>query len=358
MRSATATIHLAALRGNFRHLRDLAPDARLMAVVKADAYGHGLERVALALPDADAFGVAGIADGQRLRAAGIRQRIVVLSGLDDPADVAELRRLELEPVVHHDAQIAWLAADHGAPPLRVWLKIDSGMHRLGFAPGRAASAYAALRALPAVDPEITLMTHFARSDEFGDDTTPAQSACFDAAVAGLDGARSLANSAAVIGWPATRGNWVRVGGALYGMTVAAGRSGADFGLAPVMTLSTSLIAINPLATGERVGYGAAWQAPGDMRLGVAAIGYGDGYPRAAASGTPVLVNGRRAGLVGRVSMDLVTLDLRGHDDAAIGDPVTLWGNGLPVEEVAAHAGTIGYELTCGVTRRVRFAEEP
>ncbi|HET6545906.1 MAG TPA: alanine racemase [Rhodanobacteraceae bacterium] len=357
MRSTCATIHLGALRANLHRVRALAAGARVMAVVKADAYGHGLERVALALDRADAFGVAGIADGQRLRAAGIAQRIVVLSGLDDPGDLAEMRRLQLEAVVHNDLQIEWLAADGAAPAIKVWLKIDSGMHRLGFAPERAGVAHAALKILPSVDPAIGLMSHFARSDEFDDAMTMEQAERFRRAIAGLDGEHALANSAAVFGWPATHAQWVRVGGALYGISVVAGSSGADFGLQPAMTLTSRLIAINHLRAGDRVGYGATWTAPEDMAIGVASIGYGDGYPRSAGTGTPVLVNGRRASLIGRVSMDLITLDLRDHPDARIGDPATLWGRGLPVEDVAAHAGTIGYDLTCGVTRRVRFAED-
>ncbi|MFI4969138.1 MAG: alanine racemase [Lysobacterales bacterium] len=357
MRATCATIHLGALRENLRRVRQLSPGARVMAVVKADGYGHGLERVARALEGADAFGVAGIADGQRLRAAGVSQRIVVLSGFDEAGDLAEMRRLRLDSVVHCDAQIGLLAADRDPRLLRIWLKLDTGMHRLGFAPGRARETYATLRALPCVDRDIALMTHFANSDVFDDALTAQQIERFDGAVAGIEGERSLSNSAGILAWPEAQGQWVRPGGALYGMSVVAGRIGADFGFRPAMTLSTRLVAINRVHRGEHVGYAATWAAPEDMHIGVAAIGYGDGYPRHAGSGTPVLVNGTRATLAGRVSMDLITIDLRAHPDAAIGDPVVLWGRGLPVEEVAGHADTIGYELTCGVTRRVRFVED-
>ncbi|GAA0724133.1 alanine racemase [Dokdonella soli] len=357
MRATCATIHLGALRENLRRVRELAPGARVMAVVKADGYGHGLERVARALEGADAFGVAGIADGQRLRAAGVSQRIVVLSGLDETCDLAEMRRLRLDTVVHHEAQIDALAADRDPRPLRVWLKLDTGMHRLGFPPERARDAYARLRALPCVDKDIALMTHFANSDVFDDALTTQQIDRFDRAVSGLDGERSLSNSAGILGWPEAQGQWVRAGGALYGISVVAGRIGADFGFRPAMTLATKLVAINRVRRGEHVGYAATWEAPEDMLVGVAAIGYGDGYPRHAESGTPVLVNGTRANVVGRVSMDLITIDLRGHAGAKIGDPVVLWGRGLPVEEIAQHADTIGYDLTCGITRRVRFVEE-
>lgn len=357
MRATCATIHLGALRENLCRVRALAPGARVMAVVKADGYGHGLERVARALEGADAFGVAGIADGQRLRAAGVAQRIVVLSGLDEAGDLAEMRRLRLDPVIHSDAQIEALEADRDPRPLRVWIKLDTGMHRLGFTPERAREVHARLRALPCVDREIGLMTHFANSDVFDDAQTAQQIDTFERATAGLEGPRSLSNSAGILGWPEAQGEWVRAGGALYGISVVAGRIGADFGLRPAMTLATRLVAVNPVRKGDPIGYAATWEAPEDMRIGVAAIGYGDGYPRQARAGTPVLVNGTRAALVGRVSMDLVTIDLRGHPEARIGDPVVLWGRGLPVEEVADHAGTIGYDLTCGVTRRVRFVEE-
>ncbi|MEO7430888.1 MAG: alanine racemase [Dokdonella sp.] len=357
MRATCATIHLGALRENLRRVRELAPGARIMAVVKADGYGHGLERVARALEGADAFGVAGIADGQRLRAAGVSQRIVVLSGHDEPGDLAEMRRLKLDTVVHHDAQIAALVADHDSRPLRVWLKLDTGMHRLGIAPERARDVFAQLRALPSVDRSIALMTHFANSDVFDDAMTTQQIECFERSVAGLDGERSLSNSAGIIGWPEAQGQWVRAGGALYGISVVDGKIGSDFGLRPAMTLTTRLIAVNRVKRGDRIGYASTWECPEDMDVGVAAIGYGDGYPRHAGAGTPVLIDGVRAKIMGRVSMDLVTIDLRGIPAAAIGSAVVLWGRGLPVEEIARHADTIGYELTCGVTRRVRFVED-
>ncbi|MFN3842698.1 MAG: alanine racemase [Rehaibacterium terrae] len=355
-RPTSATIHLDALRHNLARVRALAPRSRVMAVVKADGYGHGLERVARALEGADAFGVASLADAERLRAAGLSQRIVLLSGFDEPADLPLLRRLSLDTVVHHAAQLAMLEADAGGAPIRCWLKIDSGMHRLGFPPDEVAAVHARLRALPGVDTDIALMTHFASSDEFAGDQTREQIARFAAATATLSGERSLANSAAVLGWPDAHADWVRPGGALYGISVVGGKTGADFGLRPAMTLSSRLIAINRVRGGEKVGYGASWQCPEDMPVGVVALGYGDGYPRHAPSGTPMLVNGVRAPIIGRVSMDLITLDLRGAPDARVGDPVVAWGEGLPVEEIAAAAGTIGYELVCSITRRVRFVE--
>ena len=358
-RTTVATIHLGALRHNLARIQAKAVPARVMAVVKADAYGHGLERVARALDaEAECFAVAALGDGLRLRAAGHRQRIVVLSGPDQPGDIAEMQRLGLEAAIHHEAQLAWLAeASMRRGRLRVWLKVDSGMHRLGFAPERVAAVHAQLAALPGIDPEIGLLTHFAESEVFDGAVTRAQIARFETVTRGLAGPRSLANSAAVLGWPAAHGDWVRTGGLLYGLSVVAGQSGADLGFRPAMTLSTRLIAINRIGKGERIGYNGTWTCPEDMPVGVAAVGYGDGYPRSAASGTPVQVGEVRVPLVGRVSMDLITLDLRAAPQARVGDRVTLWGDGLPVETVAAHAGTISYDLTCGMTRRVLFVED-
>jgi len=361
-RTALATIHLGALRRNLARVRERAGVAKVMAVVKADGYGHGLERVARALADADAFGVAALGDGLRLRAAGIGKRIVVLSGPDEAADLAEFRRLKLDAVVHHESQLRWLEADRDARPMRVWLKIDTGMHRLGFAPDVARAAHARLRALANVDPDIVLMTHFAASDEFDSPATPAQIAAFDATVRDLPGAHSLANSAGLLGWPQASSadstkSWMRVGGLLYGLSVVEGKTGADLGFEPAMTLSTKLIAVNRVRRGERVGYAGVYACPEDMDIGVAAIGYGDGYPRNAPSGAPVLVNGVRAAIAGRVSMDLITIDLRAVADAKVGDRVVLWGGELPVETIAAQAGTISYDLTCGMTKRVLFVED-
>lgn len=354
-RPTTVTIDLGALRHNLARIRALAPSSRVMAVVKADGYGHGLERVARALADAEAFGVAALSDAERLRAIGLRNRIVLLSGFDEAADLELLRALDVDTVVHHDAQLAMLEADArgSGEPIRVWLKFDTGMHRLGFDPARAAELHGRLRALPNVSEELVAMTHFASSDEFCGAQTVGQLQRFAGVDAVMGAPVSLSNSAGVLGWPNAHRDWVRAGGALYGLSVVEGRTGADFGLQPVMKLSTRLIAVNRVAKGERVGYSATWECPEDMDVGVAAIGYGDGYPRSVASGTPVLVNGQRVPLVGRVSMDLMTIDLRTLPGAKVGDEVTLWGPELPVEEIATAAGTISYELTCSITRRVR-----
>jgi alanine racemase len=358
-RTTVATIHLGALRHNLARLKAIAAPAKVMAVVKADAYGHGLERVARALAaDADMFAVAAIGDGLRLRAAGHHQRIVVLSGPDNASDIIEMQRLTLEAAIHHEAQLEWLAqATPLRGKLRVWLKIDSGMHRLGFASERVAEVHAQLLAMPGIDPDIGLMTHFSESEVADGLQTPLQMTRFSEATKGLQGSRSLSNSAAVIGWPDSRADWVRTGGLLYGLSVVDGKTGADFGFRPAMSLSTRLIAINPVKRGERIGYNGTWTCPEDMNIGVAAVGYGDGYPRSALAGTPVLIGEQLVPLIGRVSMDLITLDLRDAPQARVGDRVTLWGPSLPVERIAAQAGTISYDLTCGMTRRVLFVED-
>lgn len=356
-RATQATIHLGALRRNLARVRERAGGARVMAVVKADGYGHGLERVARALRGADAFGVAAIGDGLRLRAAGIDDRVVVLSGPDEPGDLAEFRRLKLDAVIHHQAQVEWLERDADPRLLRVWLKIDTGMHRLGFPIEQVRAVHDRLRALRNIDDDIALMTHFAASDEFENPMSAEQIACFTAATESLQGKRTLANSAAVLGWPQSRADWVRTGGILYGLSVIEGKSGADLGFEPAMTLTTRLIAINHVRKGEHIGYAATYACPEDMPIGVAAIGYGDGYPRSASAGTPVLIRGVRAPIVGRISMDMITIDLRNLPGADVGDRVTLWGGELAVEEIACHADTISYDLTCGMTKRVMFVED-
>jgi alanine racemase len=241
-------------------------------------------------------------------------------------------------------------------PINVWLKMDSGMHRLGFAPEQFVQAYEQLSKMPNINPDIVCMSHFASSDELDNPQTLEQLSSFDAHLPSHPALASLANSAAVMGWPSSHRQWVRAGGALYGLTVASGKTGKDFGLKPAMTLSTRLISTKRVLQGERVGYAGTYICPVDMPIGVAAIGYGDGYPRNIREDTPVLLNGQRVPVIGRVSMDLMALDLRTQPQAKAGDAVVLWGQGLPIEEIAESAGTISYELTCSITRRVRFIE--
>ncbi len=360
-RGARAVIDIAALRHNLSRVRAAAPNSRVLAVIKADAYGHGLLRVAAALAGAvDGFGVARIDEALVLRRAGITRPVLLLEGIHAPEQLAEVRAHDLEIVVHHPVQLDWLEAAPRGEPVSVWLKIDTGMHRLGFAPGQAAPAYARLCACPAVVAPPRLMSHLACADERDDPRNAAQLALFAESVRDLAGERSLAQSAGLLGWPMAQGDWVRPGIMLYGVSPFTGTVAAEFDLRPVMTLGSTLIAINRFRKGNAIGYGASWVCPEDMPVGVAAIGYGDGYPRHAPAGTPVLVNGRRAALVGRVSMDMICIDLREQPEAGVGDPVVVWGETsegmrLPVETIAEQAGTIGYELLCGVTSRVAFS---
>lgn len=359
-RPTTATIHSDALRHNLGVIRAHVAHAgsRVMAMVKANAYGHGLECVARTLKDADGFGIASLDDAQRLRGLGMEQPILLLSGFNAAEDLSRLRQLDVQAVIHDHVQIDLLEQAEAGAAIACWLKVDSGMHRLGFAPDQVRAAHARLSALDNVGDDIVLMNHFASADVFGGQQTRTQLRLFDDCTVGLSGPRSLANSSAVLGWPDTHADWVRPGGALYGLSVTDGKCGADFGLRPAMTLSTRLVAVHRIGKGERIGYSATWECPEDMDVGVAAIGYGDGYPRSVPAGTPVLVNGRRAAVVGRVSMDLMTIDLRGHPEARPGDEVVLWGDeALPVETIATAVGTISYEPTCQITPRVRFIED-
>ncbi|MCX7556767.1 alanine racemase [Xanthomonadaceae bacterium JHOS43] len=353
-REVIARIDTQAIADNHALLQRSASGSRVLAVLKSDAYGHGLETAARALRRAEAFGVAAQIEAERLRAAGLEQPIVLFGGFDAPGDIAKLVQMNVRPALHHPAQIAMLEAQHDTGPLHVWFKIDSGMNRLGFPPDEVPDALARLRRLPNVSSEIVLMSHFAASDEPGSDSVARQVSAFRDATAGLGLPVSLANSCAVLDHPDTHDDWVRPGGALYGLTTKPGHAASDDGLRPAMRLSTRLIAVRDKPAGAAVGYGGTYICRDTLRVGVAAIGYGDGYPRHAPPGTPVLIDGVRCELIGRVSMDLVTIDLTPVPHAQVGDEVVLWGDGLAVEEIAAAAGTISYELTCGLTRRVRY----
>jgi len=323
------------------------------AAVKANGYGHGLAWVARTLADADAFGVAAIEEAQTLRRAGVRQRILLLEGVFAATELPRCARQGLNVAVHHLEQVRMLETARLDRPLRVWLKIDTGMHRLGLEPDTVPAVFRRLAECPAVAPAIGLMSHLARADERDCDFTLQQLQLFEQATAGLPGARSLANSAGVLGWPQTHFDWVRPGIMLYGASPFVDSLAADENLQPVMMFQTRLMAIQRLRRGDPVGYGGTWVCPEDMDMGVAAVGYGDGYPRHAPAGTPVWINGREAALIGRVSMDMITVDLRQHPEARIGDPVVLWGKDLPVERIAQAAGTISYTLMCGITARVK-----
>lgn len=357
-RNTRAVISVAALRHNLAVAREAAGGGRVMAVIKANGYGHGLLRVAYALRHADAFAVTSLEEAIPLREAGFAHPILLLEGPFEPNEIQLVSRYRLDMAVHSEWQISVLQGARVTRPVNVWLKVDSGMHRLGLPPGTVRDAYERLSGLSGVSPHMRLMTHLAEADDPQSEVTLRQCHLFAETVEGLRGDRSLANSAGLLGWPETRGGWVRPGIMLYGASPFGAGSSLHAPLRPAMTLTTRINAIYQHRAGDAIGYGGAWTCPEDMPVAVAAIGYGDGYPRHAPSGTPVLVNGERTQLIGRVSMDMICLDLRGlSGPVEVGDTVTLWGEGLPAEEVADHAGTIAYELFCTVTQRVHFQEE-
>ena len=353
-RVATATIDLGALKSNLAVAREAAPSSEVMAVIKADAYGHGMVRVAKSLSMfVGAFGVASINEAIQLRAAGIQTPITILEGFNTVDDLHHAAEHKLAVVLHDNSQMGLFALAKNISSLTVWLKIDTGMHRLGFAPGNVIDIIKAIQSFPFVQ-DLRLMTHFANADDRANPATQKQIEQFDEIAGKTKCATSLANSAGVLGFPAAHADWIRPGIMLYGVNPFIDTKEEDATLHPVMTLKSSIIAIKELNTGDKIGYGGTYTCPEDMRVAVVSIGYGDGYPRHAQSGTPVLLNGKRIPLVGRVSMDMITVDLRTQPDAQVGDPVVLWGQGLSVEVIAEHAGTIGYELLCGVTQRVLF----
>jgi alanine racemase len=324
-----------------------------MAVIKANAYGHGLVPAAKALAETDGFSVARLDEGLALRAAGLTNRILLLEGVFSPEQLAVAAQQSFDLMVHSVEQLELLEGRAGTEVISAWIKLDTGMNRLGFRAEQFADAYARLTRVGNVAADPTLVTHLANADDRRDAKTTEQLQAFAAATAALRGARSIANSAALLAWPDTRADWVRPGLVLYGLSPFASGTGADLGLRPVMTLQTEVIAVKDVRQGETVGYGGAWRAARDTRMAVVAAGYGDGYPRSVESGTPLLVNGRRAPIIGRVSMDMITADVTDLPGVATGDPVVLWGEGVPVEEIARHAGTIPYELICGVSQRVQ-----
>jgi alanine racemase len=349
----SVTIDTGALRHNLQVIRRLAPKSRVMAVIKANAYGHGLIAVARALDAADAFAVARVDEGLALREAGIKTPIVLLEGVLDAEQLKAAAAADFELVVHTPEQIELLLAAPGGVRFKVWLKLDSGMNRLGFKSEAFRSAHAALSRAPALKAPLNLITHLASADMPELPSTAEQLMVFAAATRSLAGERSVASSAAIMGFPDSQADWVRPGLMLYGISPFRGATGSDHGLRPVMTLCSRVIAVKHLAEGEQVGYGGDWTATRPTRLVIASAGYGDGYPRGAASGTPVLVNGERAGLAGRVSMDMLAIDITEMKHAAkVGDPVVLWGDGLPVEEIAVWAETVPYTVVCGISQRV------
>ncbi len=358
IRLLRALIDSAALRHNLGTIRAYAPGAKIMAVVKANAYGHGLVSTALALADADSFAVARLEEGIALRSAGVRAPIVLLEGIFNAEQLAEAAHRGFELVVHDPLQLKLLEAHRGAERFVVWIKMDTGMNRLGFRPEAFGPALARMRALTVPALELRAMTHLARADERSEPMTGAQIEKFEGtlAKAGLTGAQRLAtsigNSAGTLGWPRAHGDWVRPGLALYGVSPFAGETAAKHGLKPAMTLETTVLTVREVKRGETVGYAGAWRAERDSAIAILAAGYGDGLPRHLANGTPVLIAGARHPLVGRVSMDMIAVDVTGVPNVVTGSRAIIWGEGLPVEEVAAHADTIPYELLCGMSQRV------
>lgn len=340
------------MRANLARVRQLAPASRVLAVVKADAYGHGLVTTAQALDGADGLGVARLEEAIALRAAGITQPILLLEGVFDAEQQSEAARLDLQIVVHDARQLALLEGSPANHRFVIWLKINTGMNRLGFRPQESDTALARLLTLQGRVGEVRLMTHLALAEEPDSALTAAQIASFAGVSAGRNLARSAANSAAIFALPVTHAQWVRPGIALYGVSPFADRVGADLGLVPAMRLVSTVMTVRNVPAGETVGYGGAWRAARDCRVAIVAAGYADGLFRMTDFATPVLIRGARARPAGRVSMDMMALDVTDIPGVMPGDEAVFFGPELPVEKVAAHAGTIAYEVLCAVGRRV------
>jgi len=354
-RPIRAAISQGALEHNLLVAKAYAAAAKIWAVIKANAYGHGLERAARGLELADGFAVLDFQEAERLRLAGVAKPILMLEGFFKPADIALIHRYGLTPVIHNPEQVEMLRLATLPGEIDVYVKVNSGMNRLGFTVDNLRAAYNAIR-MHAQVRQVTLMTHFADAD--GASGVAGQLEWFHDLTKDYEAPLSLANSAALIRFPETRGDWVRPGIMLYGCSPFADRSAESLELKPAMTLTSEIIATQHLQPGERIGYGFGYEAVGEMTIGVIACGYADGYPRHAPIGTPVLVNGKRARIVGRVSMDMICVDISDIPEAYIGTPVTLWGEGLSADEVAAAAGTLSYELLCALAARVPVAGVP
>jgi len=350
-RPTQAFIDLSALSHNLAIVRQYVPHARIMAVIKADAYGHGLLHTASALKDADGFALLELDAAICLRDAGYRQPILLLEGFFSTEELALLEQYQLSAVIHHSEQVAMLS-DSKHHELDLFLKINTGMNRLGLAPEQFPQTINKLTENRGVN-NITLMTHFACADDpLKEESVMQQLQCFEAVTNGYNHLRSLANSAAIIRYPETHADWVRPGIMLYGASPLPDKTASELNLQPVMTLSSKIIAIHDLKIGERVGYHGLFQANHPMRIGIVACGYADGYPRHAPTNTPVLVNNQRSRLLGWVSMDMLAVDLTEIENAGLNSPVILWGKGMPIDEVAHWAGTASYELLCALAPRV------
>lgn len=348
-----ALIDFSALEHNLCIVRQHAQNARIMAVIKANAYGHGLLNTASALKSADAFAVLELDAAVRLREAGVDQPILLLEGFFSPADLAIITQYHLSTVIHHYEQLAMLPTSKQENKINIFLKINTGMNRLGFKPAQGLAALEKLKVNPLIG-QITLMTHFASADDLSQQNEVKQQLnVFFTTFGKYHLPCSLANSAAILRYPETHADCVRPGIMLYGASPLIDKTATELGLRPVMTVSSQIIAIQHLGPRDKVGYGGQFQAQQPMRIGVVACGYADGYPRHAPTGTPILVNGQRTRIIGRISMDMLTVDLTGIENAQVGSPVILWGSELPIEEIASSAGTISYELFCALSSRVK-----
>lgn len=355
-RPLIAYIDIAAMQHNYSVVRNLAHRSRIWAVIKANGYGHGLERCARAFTDADGFALVEIDAAIHLRDLGYKKPILLLEGFFKESELLDIAHYDLDFAVHDMEQIAMLESKVGAPRLKVHLKMNTGMNRLGFMPKDYAKAYQRLKALQSVQ-SITLMTHMANSEIPSHDklSVAEQMRRFEEGAKNINELRNLSNSGTILLHPEIFSNWVRPGIMLYGGTPG-GKTAEEFGLKPAMTLTSEIIQVLDVAPGESIGYGSLYTADKPIKIGVVACGYADGYPRSAPSSTPVIVDGVKTHTVGRVSMDMLTVDVTNVPNVRIGTPVTLWGNGLPIEEVANAAGTVGYELMCALSTRPNVVE--
>lgn len=340
-------INISALHHNFNIIQQIAPQSKILAMVKANAYGHGLVKIAKNLPDANGFGVACLDEAKVLRKAGITQKLVLMRGVFTPTELAVAEQLKLDLVIHHADQLSFLSALSNQT---YWLKINTGMNRLGFMPDKIPEIYQKLKNLKNSD--LIFMTHFSSAEEISHITTSKQIQCFQEITQNLSGEKSLANSAGILNFKESHQDWIRPGLMLYGVSPIEYQTKNKFNLQPVMTWQSQLIAVNYLKKNDVVGYNQIYQCEENMPIGIVGVGYGDGYPRHAKNGTPVLVNGIEVPLIGRVSMDMLAVDLRKILSPKIGDPVILWGEGLPVGKVAAHTASNAYELLCNARLRV------
>jgi len=350
---AHANINLKALQNNLQRVRQLSGEAKVMSVIKANAYGHGMLQVADALQESDAFAVANIEEACHLRSHLPDKKIVILQGVLSQEELSLALKLTLDVVVHNEFQLQLIEQSQLSGKLSVWLKIDTGMHRLGISPVKTSKAVERLQQCTS-EIDIYLMSHFANADNVSDSLTEQQLSVFLETTGEYAIQKSIANSAAISSKHDCALDWVRPGIMIYGVNPFIEGDASDLDLLPVMTLSATIISIQHFEKGDAIGYGGTWICPEDMPVAIVSIGYGDGYPRHAASGTPVLVNGNLCSLVGRVSMDMICVDVRNASSVSIGDKVVLWGEGLPIEDIANSCKTIAYELLCKITQRVHF----